>query len=100
MRNTVKKERIDYLIDSAIVEAKTVFGKCTVVAVKTIDGFVLVESSACVSVENYNEDIGKEICLERIKNKLWELEGYKLQYELTENYNENPLLQNTLQSAT
>ena len=79
--NTVKQERIDYLIDSAIVEVSTVFDKCTVVAVKTIDGFVLVESSACVDPANYDEDMGKEICINKIKDKLWELEGYKLQLE-------------------
>ena len=79
MSNTVTQERIDYLIDSAIIEVKTVFDKCTVVALKTVDGFVIVESSACVDAVNYNEEIGKQICMERIKNKLWELEGYKLQ---------------------
>ena len=79
MSNTITQERIDYLIDSATIEVKTVFDKCTVVALKTVDGFVIVESSACVDAVNYNEEIGKQICMERIKNKLWELEGYKLQ---------------------
>ena len=75
MANTVTHERIDYLMDSAIVD------KCTVVAVKTVDGFVLVESSACVDPANYDVSIGKEICLAKIRDKLWELEGYKLQLE-------------------
>lgn len=79
MSNTITQERIDCLIDSATIEVKTVFDKCTVVALKTVDGFVIVESSACVDAVNYNEEIGKQICMERIKNKLWELEGYKLQ---------------------
>lgn len=79
MSNTITQERIDYLIDSATIEVKTVFDKCTVVVLKTVDGFVIVESSACVDAVNYNEEIGKQICMERIKNKLWELEGYKLQ---------------------
>lgn len=79
MSNTITQERIDYLIDTATIEVKTVFDKCTVVALKTVDGFVIVESSACVDAVNYNEEIGKQICMERIKNKLWELEGYKLQ---------------------
>ena len=46
------------------------------------NGFVIVESSSCVSPENYDADIGKEICRERALNKIWELEGYKLQSKL------------------
>ena len=60
----------------------TYFEKCTVVAVQLSNGFILIESSACVDKENYDLEIGKEICLEKIKNKLWELEGYKLQCKL------------------
>ena len=85
MDNTVTQDRIDYLIDTANIEVKTIFDKCTVVALKTIDGFVIVESSACVDVANYSKEMGKQICLERIKNKLWELEGYKLQLSHSEN---------------
>lgn len=79
MDNTVTQDRIDQLIDTATIEVKTVFDKCTVVALKTIDGFVIVESSACVDPANYSAEMGKQICMERIKNKLWELEGYRLQ---------------------
>ena len=45
-------------------------------------GFVIVESSSCVDPINYSEVMGTSICIDRIKNKLWELEGYKLQNEL------------------
>lgn len=79
MQNTVTPERIDSLIANATIEVHTVFDKCTVVALKTSDGFVIVESSACVDAANYNEELGRQICLEKIKNKLWELEGYNLQ---------------------
>ena len=48
------------------------------------NGFVIVESSSCASPENYDVDMGVDICIERIKNKIWELEGYKLQNELYE----------------
>lgn len=58
------------------------FDKCTLVCVKLENGFVLTESSACVDPANYNEEIGKEICFERIKNKIWELEGYRLQCDI------------------
>ena len=77
----VTAEEIDALINEAEINVTTVFDKCTVVSVKLKNGFVLTESSACVDKANYNVEIGKKACLERIKNKLWELEGYYLQKE-------------------
>ena len=81
-KNTVTQEQIDALIRESQISVKTVFGKCTIVAVQLKNGFVLVESSSCVDPLNYNEAMGMSICIDRIKNKLWELEGYKLQNEL------------------
>lgn len=81
-QNIITQEQIDNLIRESQVNVKTVFGKCTIVAVQLKNGFVLVESSACVDPMNYDEALGMSICMERIKNRLWELEGYKLQYEL------------------
>ena len=60
----------------------TVFDKCTVVACKLQNGFVLVEYSACISPENHDPEIGERNCRDKIINKLWELEGYRLQTEV------------------
>jgi hypothetical protein len=79
----VTGEQIDKLMDEATIGTQTILEKCTIVAVTLKNGFILIESSACVDVANYNEEIGKEICLNRIRNKLWELEGYKLQCEVS-----------------
>ena len=38
-----------------------------------------MESSACVSAENYDEKLGREICLGKIKDKVWFLLGFLLQ---------------------
>lgn len=76
---TVTQEQIDELIDNSDIKVLTVFGKCTIVSVQLPNGFVLTHSSACVSPENYDEALGTEICLKKIKDKLWELEGYLLQ---------------------
>ena len=43
------------------------------------NGFEIVESSACVSPENYDEALGREICLKKIKDKVWGLLGFLLQ---------------------
>lgn len=81
---TITPERIEEIMNNSEVYVDTVFDKCTVVTCKLPNGFVITESSACVSPENYNEDTGFDICMERIVNKVWELEGYKLQSELYE----------------
>lgn len=54
-------------------------GKTTVVRAVLKNGFEIVESSSCVSAENYDEKLGEEICMERIRNKIWELLGFLLQ---------------------
>lgn len=78
MKNKVEESTITAILDSAEVETITVFSKVTVVTAKLPNGFVLVESSGAVSEQNYDLEMGKMICLERIKNKIWELEGYRL----------------------
>ena len=78
----VTQERIDHLMATADIQVETIFGKCTRVAVQLENGFILTESSACVDPANYDHKMGEEICLEHIRNKLWELEGYALQERL------------------
>lgn len=85
MKNTVTQKDIDVLMASATIEVETMMDKCTVVTVQLANGFILVASSACVDPVNYDEEMGKEICLNKIKDKLWELEGYCLQKELANN---------------
>lgn len=76
--NKVTEEQVNNILKNAEVRAETKFDKVTVVTVKLPNGFVLTESSGAVSKENYDIEIGKRTCLARIKNKIWELEGYAL----------------------
>lgn len=61
------------------VHVQTLGEKCTVVRVVLANGFEIVESSACVSAENYDETLGAEICMKKIKDKVWMLLGFLLQ---------------------
>lgn len=79
---SVTSEYIENVLMYSEIAVQTLFDKCTVVACKLPNGFVIVESSACVSPENYNEEMGIDICLDKIRNKIWELEGYNLQTRL------------------
>ena len=84
MQNTITKRQIDELLEKSEIKVETVYSKVTVVSCKLPNGFVLTESSGAVSPANYDEKIGTEICMERIENKLWELEGYVLAKQLYE----------------
>lgn len=58
-------------------------GSKTCVGIVTLpSGFEVIASSAPVSAENYNEEIGRGIVLRNLKSKVWELEGYRLQCQL------------------
>lgn len=78
----VCENEIDRLLNGSEVKVFSVFGKCTIVACRLPNGFVITESSACVSPENYDEETGIEICMRKIRDKIWELEGYFLQKTL------------------
>lgn len=81
-KNTVTQSIIDELMESCDIAVTTAFDKCTIVACKLPNGFVIVESSSCVDPANYDEDMGVDICMKNIEKKLWELEGYLLQNKL------------------
>ena len=74
----VDMEFVEEIIDNSDIIVQTVFDKCTVVSCRLPNGFVIVESSASVSPENYNTDIGTEICMNKIADKIYEFESYML----------------------
>lgn len=74
---SISAEMVDRFIDHH--ETVTMGGKTTVVRAVLKNGFEIVESASCVSAENYDEELGEEICMERIRNKVWELMGFLLQ---------------------
>lgn len=80
--NTVTSQQIKDILDNARIEVETVMDKCTIVTCRLPNGFILVESNACIDPVNYNETLGLNICMKRIENKVWELEGYALQKQL------------------
>lgn len=69
------------MVEDFILETwtETLGEKTTVVRAVLRNGFEIVESSSCVSPENYDEATGREICLEKIRDKVWELLGFLLQ---------------------
>lgn len=74
--NRVFPEQIDAIIDSAEIIAEDKFGSMTVVHAKLPCGFIITETSACIDPDNYDQALGREICMKRVRDKVWELEGY------------------------
>lgn len=60
-------------------ETFTMGNRTTVVRCVLRNGFVIVESSSCVDPANYSQEMGEEICMGKIKDKIWELLGFMLQ---------------------
>lgn len=61
------------------VHVSTLGDKTTLVRAVLVNGFELVESTGCVDKANYSEEIGAEICLKKINDKIWHLLGFLLQ---------------------
>lgn len=78
--NSVTIEQVRANMQDVIVRTLQDFEKpCTYVTVRMKNGFTLRESTTCVDPANYDEEIGKQICLEKIEDKIWFLLGYALQ---------------------
>lgn len=75
----VTKEQIDTILSASKIEGLKIGEKTTVVCATLPSGFEIVESSSCVDPANYDHEIGKQICMKRIEDKMWMLEGYCLQ---------------------
>ena len=85
-KNTVTVEQVKENMQDVMVRTLDDFGKpCTYVTVRMKNGFTLRESTTCVDPANYDENIGKEICLKKIEDKVWFLLGYQLQEDLFRN---------------
>lgn len=75
---------VDEIMVNSEIMAYTAFDKCTVVTCKLPNGSVIVESFDYLNPEYYNEEEGVDICLEKIADKIWELESYRYQEELNQ----------------
>jgi len=45
------------------------------------NGFTVIGKAACVDKRNFNEKIGRKIAFDSAREKIWELEGYRLRVE-------------------
>lgn len=92
-KNTVTIEEVKANMQDVFVTTLKPFDKpVTFVEVRMPNGFTVRESATCVDPANYDEEIGKQVCLKRIEDKIWMLLGYEKQYEVSA---KNPVLAST-----
>lgn len=73
------------LIDAQIVDewyANPEGTTATICMLTLRNGFQTIAHSACVSAANFDYDIGKRLAREKARDKIWELEGYRLACDL------------------
>lgn len=74
-------------IDSLIVDEHYYIFPDTTVTVCLLElrnGFNVVGTSACASIENFDEELGRALARENARDKIWMLEGYLLKQRLYE----------------
>ena len=77
--NKIPNDLVDTYILEKEVKTERVLGRLmTIVNAKLKNGMVLIETTSCVDEKNYKEEIGEQICLEKIKNKIWFAFGFML----------------------
>ena len=57
----------------------------TICLLTLINGFTLVGHSSCVSIENFDEEIGRKIARSNARDKIWGFLGYQLKEDLYKN---------------
>lgn len=72
---------VDTIMQNSEFDIQTVFDKFVIVSCKLPNGFVIVEAEPCSNTDEYEEEC-VDICLDKIANKIVELETYRIQEEI------------------
>lgn len=85
MNNEATAPRVTMqLILSKVAKEAFFFDETLTICVLTLtNGFKVTGESACASIENFNEELGKKIAKDNAVNKIWMLEGYLLKEQLS-----------------
>ena len=75
---TVTEDDVINILENSDISFETVYDRCTVVTCKLPNGFIITESSVCYDKDEYDEDYGVDRCMEKISDKVLELEAYRL----------------------
>ncbi len=101
---SITSDDVELMLGQVLVETRE--PKTTLVEVNMLTGFVDLEQSSCVRPENYDEQVGAENALRKIRERLWGHLGFMLQWaingltgnqlpEVDETDSEPPLIEET-----
>lgn len=77
----ITMDHVNSMVDT--VQFHRFHGTNTIVCCITLtNGYTVTGESSCVSSDNFDEDIGKDIAFGKAKDKIWMLEGYLLNHTL------------------
>ena len=82
MKDIMNEINIDILLEKSTIKIESINNKVVIVVVRLEGGFVLIETSSFLDIDNFDEEIGVANCMNKIRKRLWELEAYRLQYEI------------------
>ena len=83
-KTSVTKADIDNILANTFIKTEKYGDKTTIVKATLPNGFVIIADSSCVDPRNFDMSIGEQECMKKIEDKIWELEGYRLQCEINE----------------
>ena len=76
--NKISQEDVDAFM--GVVTDKQLDEKTTIVTAETVTGFRQYEVSSCVDPANYDHALGVSIATGRIKDRIWPMLGFVLQW--------------------
>lgn len=77
--NSITSELVKSFIKNTEVTTERIYGKInTVLKYELINGFTGIETSSCVDEKNYSAEIGEQILLEKLYDKIWFGLGFAL----------------------
>lgn len=80
LENKISEEDIDRFIGNGAISHDQIDEKTTLVKMVPRTGFVQYEVSSCVDPANYDHELGVSIATGRLRNKLWPMLGFVLQW--------------------
>ena len=80
--NTISENDIKKIIKEVFYR---IIGQKTTICLLILENdFEVVGTSACVDKNNFNKEVGEKLAYEKAFEKIWELEGYRLQFKIGE----------------
>ena len=77
----INEEIIDKMISDSKQEIfEPEYGSAVTVRLTLPNGYTIAETSGCINPKQYDRDLGIANCMDKLKVKLWELEGYHRKY--------------------